>query len=322
MNATVDRLKQLPGVVAAGATTGPLLDDSAVAGGTRLQIGDRSLLSSRSRSRTRPSTRSAPGRVAGRLLRSDDRNWSGIVINVAFARRFWPGLPLQSVPGQIVSVSNGRTQAVVVGIVPNVHDRGLDRRPSPAMYRLLETPSAFLPHHFRLLRLRDRGQRPDTAARQAVAAVDPNAVVVDTAWLDERLAETVRERSFATLMLVLLRRPARRRASGLAGAIAFVVARRTRGIAIRRAVGAEPSAHRPSRSPGSRGGGDRRSRGWLDRRRLALTLPDPALCSRVPPADLRTLAGVALLMIVVVLIAASGCRHDARSGCRRSRPCE
>ena len=155
-----------------------------------------------------------------------------------------------------------------------------------------------------MLRLRDRGQRPDTAARQAVAAVDPNAVVVDTAWLDERLAETVRERSFATLMLALFATAGLGvTASGLAGAIAFVVARRTREIAIRRAVGAEPShivrlVVREAAGAATAGAaGGLIAGAWLSRF-LTSYLFD------VPPADLRTLAGVALLMIVVVLIAA------------------
>jgi predicted permease len=303
MAATVDRLRELPGVVSAGATTGPLLDDSAFVGGMRLRIGGRYLLFEPKQVTAAYFDAIGAKPLTGRVLRSDDRNWRGLVVNLAFAKRFWPGLPLESVPGQIVSVSDGRTQAVVVGVVPNVHDRALDRPPSPAMYRLLETPNAFLAHHF-VLRLRDRAHRPDAAARQAVASVDPDAVVVDTAWLDERLAETVRERSFATLMLALFAIAGLGvTASGLAGVIAFAVARRTREIAIRRAVGAEGShiiylvVREAARAATAGAACGLVAGAWLSR---FLT----SYLFGVPPADLRTLGGVALLMIVVVLIAA------------------
>jgi predicted permease len=240
IHATVDRLKRVPGIVAVAATTGPLLDDATVVGGSLMRVGDKRLLFGAKQ--VTPDYLDAVGAapVAGRFLQAGDRNWSGVAVNEAFVRRFWPGRPLESAVGEIITLQgNSRLQGRIVGIVPNTHDRALDRPPAPAMYRLLESTGGILPHHF-IVKLRDRSRRPDAAVQQAVAAVSRDAVIVDAAWLDERLAGTVRDRSFATLILSLFAAAGLGvTASGLFGVVAFAVARRTREIAIRRAVGAD-----------------------------------------------------------------------------------
>jgi ABC-type antimicrobial peptide transport system permease subunit len=85
-----------------------------------------------------------------------------------------------------------------------------------------------------------RGQTVDYGeARRTVSRVSPDAVIERIGAIGDQLGDTVRERTFATLVLgffglagsvVTL--------AGLVGVVAFVIARRTREIAIRVAIGA------------------------------------------------------------------------------------
>lgn len=240
VDAALAAIRRLPGVEAAAATTGPLLDDSMSIGGTLMRVAGRGVLFQPKQ--VTPGYFAAIGATprSGRVLDAGDRNWKGLVVNEAFVRRFWPGQPPSAALGQPVMLHiDGRIRGEIVGVVPNAHERALDRPPVPAMYRLFEAPQSNLPYHF-VIRIRPGMARPDAAAIRAVRAATPDASIVDVAWLHDRLAGTVKDRSFATLILGLFAAAGLGvTASGLFAIVAFTVARRTREIAIRRAIGAE-----------------------------------------------------------------------------------
>jgi ABC-type antimicrobial peptide transport system permease subunit len=82
---------------------------------------------------------------------------------------------------------------------------------------------------------------PETALRQAAASVDADAIVESVDSIYGRLADSVRDRTFATLILGLFATAGLGvTAAGIFAVVAFVAARRTREIAIRVALGARP----------------------------------------------------------------------------------
>jgi ABC-type antimicrobial peptide transport system permease subunit len=217
---------------------GSLLDGYSVLGGARIRAGQQGL-------RLLPA-QVTPGYfevvgtrvLAGRPFEPGDRGWSAIVINEAFAALAWPETPLHDIVGRPISINDSAGH--VVGIVENARDRSLDRPPMIRMYRPLE--------------LGDRATRrvnyaihlvgsdaPTAAIQRAVVSVIPGAVIESVDSIDGRLAETVRDRSFATLVLTLFAAAGVGvTALGIFAVVAFVVARRTREIGIRVALGAQP----------------------------------------------------------------------------------
>jgi putative ABC transport system permease protein len=167
--------------------------------------------------------------VEGRAVEDADPN--GVVINQSLARESWP---TESPIGH--SVGHGWT---VVGVVEDAYEGRYDERPEPTVYV----------HHRWLsgggLTYLVRGTiSPEdyaTGARRALFEVSPDAAVVDVGTLGDKLAFSIRDRTFAALVFVLFGVAAGAvTIGGLVGIVAFIVARRTREIAIRIAIGARP----------------------------------------------------------------------------------
>ncbi len=240
IEATVEKFHSVAGVRVAAAVVGPLLDDVSVVGGYATEISGRTILLLPKE--TTPDYFSALGAriVAGRGLQPTDHGWEAVVVDEAFVRRLWPGRSYGSVVGEMVSVRQSKGVGQIVGVVHDMYDRSLDRVPQGTMFRPLTQPRPSFGVNY-VLRLDGRTENLDSSARRTVASVDSRAVVVDANVLDRRLAATVKTRSFATLISVLFALAGVCvSSSGLVGIVMFVVARRTREIAIRRAIGARP----------------------------------------------------------------------------------
>jgi predicted permease len=300
ISSTTERLRRIPGVVTAAAASGPLLDNYGSGGFVRV-AGINAMI---------PSVQITTGFFdtvgttlrTGRPLGPNDRGWNAVVINEAFARVFWPDAALESAIGQIGTLFDGRTMQIA-GVVRDMRDKALDKSPSPMIYLPIEKPNAFLPVNY-VVRLHNRSANFDAAARRAITAVNADAVVTEASLIDERLASTVRARSFATLILSLFAIAGLGiTASGLFGIVAFVVARRTREIAIRIAVGAQ-ARHilwvvvREAVSAATFG----TASGLLVGRWLSEFLKSQLYS--IIPGDAGSLAGAAVAMIMVVAIAA------------------
>ena len=233
IDATIERLRLVPGVVAVGAATGPMVDDLRV-----LQIV-------RVNGRAAPVERKhvSPGYLdavgtpvlQGRSLVADDRR-TGALVNESFANHYWPGI--RAISQQMML---GARPATVVGVVRDTFDIALDRPPEPMVFTLLDEPAVAFRVNYavRLARMGDAA--PARVARE-IAAVNVEAVVVQATSLRGRLTATVKDRTFATLVLTFFAVAGLGVcATGLVGIVAFVVVRRTREIAIRMALGATPS---------------------------------------------------------------------------------
>jgi hypothetical protein len=131
-------------------------------------------------------------------------------------------------------------QSTIVGVVRDVLDQRLDEPAGPRIFVPLDPFEEF--DRFTYIIGSGTGRRRAVAADQirlVVAAASPNAIVERIDRIGTRLADTVRERTFAALMLGLFGVAGIVvTVAGLVGLVTFVVGRRTREIAIRIAIGA------------------------------------------------------------------------------------
>ena len=298
---TVERLRRTPGVVAVGAATGPMVDEL------------RTLQIVRASGRPGPVERKhvsagyfqAVGTplVQGRSLVEDDR-LSGALVNESFAKRHWPG---GDAVGQQVVL--GARPATIVGVVRDTFDVALDRPPEPMVFTLLHEP----PFAFRInyaVRLARSGESVTAALTGQIAEINHDAVILQATSLRSRLTATIKDRTFATLVLTFFAVAGLGVCMfGLIGIVSFVVARRTREIAIRMALGATPSRIRSLVLREALGasvvGG---IAGLVASRWLARTLE--SLLYGVTPGDVSaTLVAIFAMLLVVGLASASPLRR-------------
>jgi predicted permease len=224
----VDRLSRIPGVAAASARRGGMSGGSVLVNGvpTFAFIED-----------TAPGLFDAAGMTMrqGRALRPGDELWRAVVVNEAFAREHWPD---RSPLGQVIV--RDKRQAEVVGVVRDVFWFEFSfEPPAPKIYALVTG----MPNTVEYV---VRGAGDPTAyvepIRRTLVAVHANDFIGEVETVGGRLADRVRDRTFATLVLTFYAVAAGAvTLAGLVGIVTFIVARRTREIAIRLAVGARPT---------------------------------------------------------------------------------
>ena len=230
IEATLEGLKRVPGVLAAGATNTVVVGEGLSI--RRLSVAGESV--SAAVSGVTPGFFTAAGMsiLRGRGLSADDRQWQGVVVNEAFVRAFLSGV--ESPIGQSVT---DQTQAQVVGIIRDAFDKQLDVAPTPTVYYLMETLRRNITYV-----VATTGTSDDAGIRRAIADVNSRATIGEVDTIGGRFAQTVRDRTFATLVLTIFGIAGIAVSiAGLVGIVAFVVTRRTREIAVRVSLGARPA---------------------------------------------------------------------------------
>ena len=168
---------------------------------------------------------------------------AAVVVSESLAHYLWPsseplGRRLIAIGAQAES-DDAPAWQTVVGVVADARYRELERGRFD-----LYVPFTQVPMNLNHLVIRTEGDpaRLAPAIRSAVRRADPNFVVESIAPLRSLVDDVLRPWQFNMTMATLLAGLATGLAAiGLFGAVAYGVARRTREIAVRRAVGARSS---------------------------------------------------------------------------------
>lgn len=236
IEAMLARIRSLPGVAGAAASSGPFLDRyrlffPLVVRGEQVSATSR---------RVTPGYFEAAGTsiVAGRDFEPGDAGRGRVVINESLADRFWSQPPIGERIGP-------RGETEIIGVARDAMHLTWDQPPGLTVYSLLDNPSGCSGSCNRITYLVTpiagvEGPVTSTAAVQRLAqAINPDSVIVDISTIGQRLGATVQLRTFATVLLAFFSAAsALIAAAGIAGIVAFTVSRRTRDIAIAMSMGA------------------------------------------------------------------------------------
>ncbi len=238
----LDRVRALPGVVAAGTVNLPPPNN----GGAKLSFGlpgsDRAAQRDALWSITSPGYFQAIGTplLAGRAFRDADTADAPLVavISESLARKAFPG---QSAVGQRLQWPGREPAFQVIGVVGNVRHQGLLEPPDDHIYTNY-TQGGSTGMRLVVRTLGDPAAMT-SALKAAVRSVDPNQPLDDLTTLETTVDQMTQEQRFYMLLLsafgglaLLLT------ALGVGGLVAYSVSRRTREIGLRLSLGATPAS--------------------------------------------------------------------------------
>ena len=165
-----------------------------------------------------------------------------VLVNEAFVRKFFPE---ENPVGHRVSTNplneSDRGWAVIIGVVGNIRQTGLDQDVSPTIYRVIQSERRpVLTRTDLLIRTSGSPAALIPALEKVVAAIDRDQPVYDAKNLQQRLNDSLGSRRFDAALTGAFALIAMFLASiGVYGVMSYLVTLRSSEIGIRLALGAQ-----------------------------------------------------------------------------------